>query len=246
MYPPPLAQLLALFHPIGWPLFIVGWTTLLFTCIGYLLGRWAFVGIGAGVAALATPFGVSWVLGPALVGNVTLVMAAAIVLGMRHPAVWAVPLVTKMTVGVGVLWFAFRGEWRSFAIAIGATLVVVVLSALVAPDAWLAFTRFALANVGATENGVPIVGPPLWVRLPIAVIVVAWGARTDRPWAVPIACGLALAGLYGLGSIVTIAAGLGGACSLERSARADRERRPRFASNAPRSVATVGAQVANS
>ena len=34
------------------------------------------------------------------------------------------------------------------------------------------------------------------VRLPIAVAVVVWGARTDRRWTVPVACMLALPALW--------------------------------------------------
>ena len=45
---------------------------------------------------------------------------------MRHPAAWAFPLLTKVTTGVGVLWFAFRRDWRSLGIAIGATAVIVL------------------------------------------------------------------------------------------------------------------------
>jgi hypothetical protein len=32
----------------------------------------------------------------------------------------------------------------------------------------------------------------LWLRLPIAAAVVIWGARTDRPWAVPVAATIAM------------------------------------------------------
>ena len=33
---------------------------------------------------------------------------------------------------------------------------------------------------------------PLFIRLPLAVVVLWWAARTDRPWLVPAACLLAL------------------------------------------------------
>ena len=44
-----------------------------------------------------------------------------------------------------------------------------------------------------TWAAVPI---PLMVRLPVAVAVVVWGARTDRRWTVPVACMLALPALW--------------------------------------------------
>jgi hypothetical protein len=37
---------------------------------------------------------------------------------------------------------------------------------------------------------------PLWIRLPISLAVVAWGARTDRAWTVPVAAMLALPALW--------------------------------------------------
>ena len=41
------------------------------------------------------------------------------------------------------------------------------------------------------------VGPhPLWIRLPIAVAVVVWGAQTDRAWTVPVSAMLALPALW--------------------------------------------------
>ena len=43
----------------------------------------------------------------------------AIVLGFRWPFTWAFVLLTKVTPGVGLLWFAVRREWRSLAIALG-------------------------------------------------------------------------------------------------------------------------------
>jgi len=43
---------------------------------------------------------------------------------------------TKVTPGVGLVWFAVRREWRSLAIAATATAVVVAVSAAVAPGAW--------------------------------------------------------------------------------------------------------------
>ena len=47
------------------------------------------------------------------VGQVHLFIAAAIVLGFRWPALWAFNILTKVTPGVGLLWFLVRREWRS-------------------------------------------------------------------------------------------------------------------------------------
>jgi Glycosyltransferase family 87 len=162
VYPPILAQLLVPLHWFdAWQLFTVSWITLCFASLGYVLGRWAFVAM-----ALAIPGTfIAWLkpatepIGVVLMGNVTLPMVAAMVAAQRHPGLWSVPILTKITPGVGLLWFAFRREWRSLAIGIGITLAIVAVSFALAPDAWVAFIQFAVENVGTDVNG-----PQSWGR----------------------------------------------------------------------------------
>ena len=52
-------------------------------------------------------------------GNIQLMLALAVVLGFRWPATWAFVILTKLTPGIGLLWFALRREWRALAIASG-------------------------------------------------------------------------------------------------------------------------------
>jgi hypothetical protein len=54
-------------------------------------------------------------------GNIEVLVALAVVLGFRWPAAWSFILLTKITPGVGLLWFAVRREWRSLAIVAVAT-----------------------------------------------------------------------------------------------------------------------------
>ena len=70
--------------------------------------RWFAVGVVLGLMELAG-------------GNIHLLLAAAMVLGFRWPATWALVLLTKITPGIGLLWFVVRREWRQLAIALGAT-----------------------------------------------------------------------------------------------------------------------------
>ena len=70
-------------------------------------------------------------------GNISLLLAVAIVVGFRWPAAWALILLTKVSPGIGLLWFAVRREWRNLAIALGATAAVVAVSAVIMPGAWL-------------------------------------------------------------------------------------------------------------
>ena len=61
-------------------------------------------------------------------GNIQLLLAAAVVIGFRHPAAWAFVLLTKVTPGVGLLWFAVRREWRPLVIVAAATGVLALVS----------------------------------------------------------------------------------------------------------------------
>ena len=178
VYPPPMTQLIEPFRWIGWPVFIVGWTTLIWASLGYVAGRFApLVLLAAVIQNPSTVAGAE----AAFIGNVTLPMAAAIVAGMKHPALWAVPLLTKITPGVGVIWFAFRGEWRRFGIAVGATVAIAIGSFVLLPSSWSQFAALAVDNANLrTNGGMVIVGPPLWTRLVAAVLLIAWGARSNR------------------------------------------------------------------
>ena len=121
--------------------------------------------------------------------------AVAIVVGFRWPAAWALVLLTKVTPGIGLLWFAVRREWRSLGIALGATARSSPSRTSMMPWAWADWVSVltSIAGRNGTWAAVPI---PLLVRLPVAVAVVVWGARTDRRWTVPVASMLALPALW--------------------------------------------------
>lgn len=126
-------------------------------------------------------------------GNIHLFLGLAIVAGFRWPALWSFVLLTKVTPGIGLLWFALRREWRSLAIALGATGVVVVGSVLLfGIQPWIAWADVLLANSGLDHDSSMPVPLPLWLRLGLAAALIVWGARTDRRSAVPIACLIAL------------------------------------------------------
>lgn len=112
-------------------------------------------------------------------GNIYLLSAAAIVLGFRHPWTWAFILLTKVTPGVGLLWFVVRREWRDLAIALGITLAIAATSFVATPGLWFEWVATTLDRTGnQTAAG------PLWLRVPAAALLVIWGARTDRAWTV--------------------------------------------------------------
>jgi hypothetical protein len=183
VYSPAFLQLIAPLAELPWIPFFAAWTALLLGAIRFLTGPRLFA-----VGVLAATFEL-------VGGNISLLLAVAMVVGFRWPAAWAFVLLTKVTPGVGLLWFAVRREWRSLGIALGATAVVVAVSAVIMPGAWLEWVDLLvrLAGRDGTWAAVPI---PFLVRLPIAVVVVVWGALTDRRWTVPVAGMIALPALW--------------------------------------------------
>jgi len=215
-YSPAFAQLLWPLNLLPWPLFVAAWTAILIWAAYRLTGPRLFW-LGLIVAAME--------IGG---GNVSLLLTLAIVEGFRRPWTWAFVLLTKILPGVGLLWFAIRREWRSLAIALGATAAVVAVSFLVLPRAWLDWISLLLANTGknGTWAAIPV---PLLVRGPIGVALIAWGALRNQRWTVPVGAMLCLPALW-YGSL-TMLLGVIPLTTPEERARAwARIRHPRAAS----------------
>ncbi len=198
VYPPPLAQVLVLFHGVGWPIFVTAWTTAVFIA-WWITTRWWTLPVLAvsalGILAFGPGHALAFPITYGLIGNPQAIVAAAIVVGFRWPAVWAFVLLTKIAPGLGLLWFVVRREWRNLAIAAGTTSAIVAVSMALAPGLWVDFLRFATTNAGTTPP-VPVVAIPFVVRLPMSIALIVWGARTDRRWTVPVAAGWASLALY--------------------------------------------------
>jgi len=125
--------------------------------------------------------------------NINLPIAVVMVLGFRWPALWAIPLLTKPTMGVGLLWFVFRREWRKAAIPIAIAGGLSLVSFAFDQRVWFEWLQWLRDNPPVGEWPYPY---PVWARLPISLALVIWGARTNRPWTVPVASALALPRLY--------------------------------------------------
>jgi hypothetical protein len=188
-YPPPAAVFFAILGKLPFEVFQAIWTLLIGFALLWLTGPWA-------LAFLVIPV----VASDLYLGNIHVLLGAAIVASLRWPAAWAIPLLTKPTCGVGLLWFVARGEWRRLAIALAATGVLVVVSAVIAPDLWPKWIAYVLQTGVSPDVGsaywVPL---PLLIRLPAAVLLVVWGAGTNRSWALPIGSMLALPVLWLVG-----------------------------------------------
>jgi hypothetical protein len=129
-------------------------------------------------------------------GNIHLLIAAAIALGFRYPAAWAFVLVTKVTPGIGLLWFAIRREWRNLAIALGVTGVLVAVSLVVDFRLWQEWIDKELLVSLRQPPSQPQLEVPLLLRLPVAAALVAWGAWSNRKWTVPLAAAVAMPVLW--------------------------------------------------
>jgi hypothetical protein len=176
-YPPPLAQALWVVHWVPWPVFATGWTLLLLVVAFGLTSRLALL------ALIFPPL-----LGELWLGNINLLLALAIVVGFRWPAAWAFVLLTKVTPGVGLLWFLVRREWRNLAIALGATAIIGALSFLLAPGLWADFVASTRTQLDVAQSSAGQAIPlSLPFRMAVAAALVVAGAWTDRRWFVPIA-----------------------------------------------------------
>lgn len=199
-YSPAFLQLLTPLRALPWEAAVWAWAVIMLAALAYCAGRWTPLVI------IAPP-----VLGELVIGNIHLLYAAAIVVGFRWPAAWALMLLTKVTPGIGLLWFAVRREWRHLAVALGATLIVALASIALAPGLWLEW----VAAMAASAQVAPLpVQPnalfpvPLVVRLPVAAALLVWGARRDSRWVVPVAVTMALPVVWtaGLATLVAVVA----------------------------------------
>jgi hypothetical protein len=199
LYSPAFAQVLA---PLVWlpvAVFTALWTALNFATLWFLLRRWALPSL----LFLPIPFEI-------ISGNVHLLYAAAIVLGFRWPATWALMFLTKVTPGIGVLWFLVRREWRQLAIAIGATAAIGIASFVLDQaqwGRWIELLRADVTGAGSAELQTPGWYLPIGLapRLVVAVIVVVAAAWTDRRWLVPVAVVIAMPVVW-LNSLAVLAA----------------------------------------
>lgn len=184
-YSPAFLQAVAPLKALSWAAFSGAWVAVLLLALLALTGpRW-FI------------FGLAFALPELWGGNIHLLIALAVAAGAARPAAWAFPLLTKLAPGVGLLWFVVRREWRALGVAVIAASIVAGLSFVIAPDAWVDWGRVLVQNSGVAGGQMGSgavrgsIGVPYLVRLPVAIVLIVWGARSDRPWVLPAAAMLA-------------------------------------------------------
>src|SRR6476659_5730900 len=143
VYSPAFLQLVTPLTQLPWQAFMAVWTALLIAAARFLTGPRLLA------AGLLFPFTAMEIAG----GNVSLLLAAAIVLGFRWPWTWSLVLLTKITPGIGLLWLAVRREWRNLAIALAGTAAIVAVSFVLLPDQWRSWVDVVIRNVAAGKSG---------------------------------------------------------------------------------------------
>lgn len=162
----------AVIHPLAllpWPAFLAVWICLQSGVLIWLL----------------SPLRIKWSIPifllcvPELVnGNIYILLAATTVIGLRQPAIWAFPILTKVTGGIGLLWFAVQGDWRRVAQGVGAAVAIVAVSFLLAPSQWHAWLEFLVAYRDGTRDGTI----SFLIRCCLAVVLIVIGARKQWRW----------------------------------------------------------------
>jgi hypothetical protein len=194
LYAPPVILLFSPLGAIPWPAFAYAWTLL----------------ETAAIVVMAGPFTLPLVVTHPIateitLGNIHALLGIAVIAGFRWPGAWALILLTKVTPGVGLLWFVFRREWRNLAIALGVTAAIAVPTMIVAPDLWVRWVHALTATAGGPGLASGILATPLPIRLALAVALLWWGARRDSAWVVPIAVTLGLPVLWDHGLAIALA-----------------------------------------
>jgi hypothetical protein len=178
LYSPAFAQLMAPLGALPFPVFFALWTALSVAILVWLVRPWPWA-----VPILCLP-----IIYELCVGNIHFLLAAVAVLGFRAAGLWAFPLLTKITPGVGVAWFAFRREWRALAVGLGTTAGIVAVSFALNPTAWIEWVNYLTPSSGRSEA--------LILRVAISVVLLAFGAWSGRRWLVAVAMWLALPVIY--------------------------------------------------
>ena len=181
---------------VGWwrwvpfEVFVAIWRAILLAIVVYLAGPFTvFVLLTIPVASEINA------------GNIQLMLALAVVLGFRWSATWAFVLLTKLTPGIGLLWFVLRRQWRHLAFAFGATLAIAGVSFVLMPDQWFNYARLL---TGAPAPSVAPYYLPFWTRLPVAVALVLLGAWRNWKWPVVVAATVALPVYYIISSSMLV------------------------------------------
>lgn len=169
LYSPAFATVIRPIALLEWQMFFTVWVILQASMLVWLLKplsmKWSIPLFLASVPELTN-------------GNIFILLAACAVLGLTRPSMYCVALLTKITAGVGLLWFAGHRQWPQLIRALSATAIVAITSYLISPGEWQTWLGFLLAQRDETPDGFT----GLVLRGFIAAVVVLFGARNGWAW----------------------------------------------------------------
>jgi hypothetical protein len=198
LYSPAFAQLFWPATLLPWAVFAGLWSALNIAALAWMAGPV--------LAALLLYFPYLPIRDEITTGNIHLLIAVAIVIGFRHASAHAFPLLTKVTPGVGVLWFAGARQWRPLAIAVGTTLAISLVSFAIAPQAWADWLRLLTESSSVPVSAeIGIVPGPLWARTLVAAALVLVGGWRSWRWTLPVAAFVALPVTWSSGLAILVA-----------------------------------------
>ncbi len=180
LYSPAFIEALTPARLLPWELFHALWTGLSIAALAFLVTP-----VGGALALTLLPF----VFRDVFIGNIHLMLGVAIAIGLRYPASWSFVLLTKVTPGVGLLWFAIRREWRRLAIALGVTAAISAASFAIGPHLWFAWVDRLTGDTATAGGGYMLL---LVGRVLVAAVMVTLGALMNRAWLVPVAATIAV------------------------------------------------------
>ena len=196
-----------LFAQVIWPLTQLPWPAFCALFIG---------AAAASVTWLVRPLPRVWAVGlwlfctaEILSGNVFWLLAVATVLGLRRGSPWCVAAFTKVLPCLGPVWFALRGEWRPLVRFTTTAAALFLASYALDPGLWHSWWDFLRDSAGDSSGKVYLSFVaftfPLVLRVPLALALVAFAARTDRAWLLPVAMVIA-SPVVGWGTFALLAA----------------------------------------
>ena len=183
LYSPAFAQLVSPLGLLPWAVFAALWSALNLGLLVWMVGPY----LGALLFLVPGPVG-----DEISTGNVHLLLAATAVIGFRYPASWSFHLLTKVTPGLGVLWFAGARRWRKLAIALGVTIGIAAVSFALAPSAWFEWLETLQRSSTIPPDEVAVIPGPLWLRAVVAAGLAVLAGWREIRWLVPVAAFIAL------------------------------------------------------
>jgi hypothetical protein len=192
LYSPAFVQAIWPLLQLPWTVFYGIWLALGTAALVWLLRPfltlmtlpWVFVTFGIAILAIPRHSLASM--------NVIVFFGIAVAASFRWPWTWSLMLLTKVTPGIGLLWFLVRREWRNLAMALGVTAAISAVSFAIAPNWWFDWVTVLRNNSTYPEPAFAYHILPLIPRLGISAVMIVVAARFDARWVMPIAVVVAL------------------------------------------------------